>query len=142
MEDITSHTCLFCKFNDPSYREACEKCGGVTLPTRFQDQTPIEWKFYYFDISRAISRTPDADREARTLFQRCLKYLMGHSATAIRVGDDIWLAHYPESGEKRYSIQAGQSGSRNYTLRVGEEQALLFRIVEHILDDVRSASRW
>jgi hypothetical protein len=57
---------------------------------------------------------------------------MGNSTTAIRVGDDFLLAHYPESG-KLYSIQHGDEASRSYTLEEGGEQALLLQIVEQIL---------
>jgi hypothetical protein len=140
MADIKSNRCWFCPFNNLSWLEKCENCTGITLPTRNQDSTELKWKVYSFGSIRA----PDSERKDPTSFRGCLKYLKGHSATAIRVGDGFLLAHYPESG-KRYSIRHrnGPNGDTpTYLLNEGGDQALLFHIVEQILGSDMIGSRW
>jgi hypothetical protein len=137
MTDIKSNRCRFCPYNNPSWAEICEQCGGVTLPTRNKGGKVLAWKVYSF----GSIRTPDSERNDMTSFRGCLENLMGRTETAIHINDGFWLVHYSK-GHKRYSIKHEKMATRTYTLDEGGEPELLFQIIEQILDGGKINYSW
>ncbi len=98
------------------------------MPTRETNRQIIHWEVYSFGGIRA----PDEERVHPFSFRACFQLLMNYPGSAIRIGDKFLLAHYPVSGEIRFS-SFDRIEVPNHRLSQVGHQALFFEVVEQLL---------
>lgn len=128
----TPHKCWFCSYDNPSYVSKCERCGGLTLPTRDRNGKKVEWSIYSFGSS-----APASEKCSAAFYPSSREILDQRDKTAIRVAAGkrtVLLARYPQRG-KSYSIRRenGTIETGDWDEKNDENKTPFLRVVNEIL---------
>lgn len=133
------NACVFCDYNNPSTVLECDKCKGLTIPTRSINGKKRKWLVYSFGTVVSASQRTNA-----AFFPNAMEALDMRDSIAILIGDSKQVAlivRHPKKG-KMYSYTEGDGDvfTEQWDERNGENQDKVSRIVEEISNGERKGA--